>query len=139
MPKPRSGKVPKRVLRKVPAESGVPRKVPKKCSGVRSPVLVSTEEQTPEHFFGTFLGTPLSAGTFRSTLFGTFPDRGFGTSLDGRQARNPRAHPMRTHPKETQGECWHFSFCPMKQLFGRQPLLPKTLGFPLMIRMSSSP
>ena len=87
VPKPRPGKVPKRVLRKVPAENGVPRKVPKKCFGVRSSVETSTGERTPKHFFGTFLGTPFSAGTFRSTLFGTFPGRGFGTSLDGRQAR----------------------------------------------------
>ena len=87
VPKPRPGKVPKRVLRKVPGENGVPRKVPKKCSGVRSSVETSTGERTPKHFFSTFLGTPFSAGTFRSTLFGTFPGQGFGTSLDGRQAR----------------------------------------------------
>ena len=44
----------------------------------------------PKHFFGTFLGTPFGAGTFRSTLFGTFPGRGFGTSLDGRHSRKSR-------------------------------------------------
>ena len=31
----------------------------------------STEARTPKRFFGTFLGTPFGAGTFRSTLFGS--------------------------------------------------------------------
>ena len=36
VPKARQGKVPKRVLRKMPAPNGVPRKAPKKCFGVRA-------------------------------------------------------------------------------------------------------
>ena len=91
------------MLRKVPAENGVPRKVPKKCFGVRSPVLVSTEERTPKHFFGTFLGTLFSAGTFRSTLFGTFPGRGFGTSLDsGKKKTNKHKHFRRDGVRDKQ-------------------------------------
>ena len=41
----------------------------KKCFGkCRPPNAVPS----PKHFFGTFLGTPLGAGTFRSHFFGTF-------------------------------------------------------------------
>ena len=51
-PKPRPGKVPKRVLRKVPAPNRVPRKVPKKCFGV------SFSIESKEVQFRT-LGAPL--------------------------------------------------------------------------------
>ena len=71
-------------------KTGCRGKCRKSASGLS--VLVSTEARTPKHFFGTFLGTPFLAGTFRSTLFGTFPGRGLGTSLDGRQARKTLAN-----------------------------------------------
>ena len=50
VPKPRPGKVLKRVLRKVPVPNGVPRKVPKKCFGVRASVENSTCEGTRSTF-----------------------------------------------------------------------------------------
>ena len=31
-------------------------------------IIGSTEARSPKHFFGTFLGTPFGAGTFRSTF-----------------------------------------------------------------------
>ena len=51
-PKPRPGKVPKRVLRKVPAPNGVLRKVQKSFLRVRASVENSTGEGTPKRFFG---------------------------------------------------------------------------------------
>ena len=54
VPKPRPGKVLKRVLWKVLAPNGVPRKVPRKCFGVPSPVF-STEPRARKRFFGTFV------------------------------------------------------------------------------------
>ena len=68
VPKLRPGKVPKRRLRKVVAPNRVLRKVPKKCSGVPSPVLFSTEARTPKHMFGTFLGTPRLGPTLSKAL-----------------------------------------------------------------------
>ena len=37
---------------------------------------------------GTLLGTPFGDDTFRSTLVGTFPAQGFGTSLSGSHNHN---------------------------------------------------
>ena len=45
----------------------------------------STEARSPKHFFGTFLGTPFGAGTFRSTFSALLSGQGFGTSVAGRQ------------------------------------------------------
>ena len=45
----------------------------------------SNDARSLEHFFGTFLGTPFGAGTFRSTFSALLPGRGFGTSVAGRQ------------------------------------------------------
>ena len=73
VPKAPTRKVPKRVLRKVPVLNGVPRKGPKKCFGVRASVENSTGEGTRSTFSALSSGTPFGTGTFRSTLFGTFP------------------------------------------------------------------
>ena len=51
----------KSASRKAPGQNGVPRKVLRKCSGSCASVEVAFE------------------GTFRSTIFGTFPGEGFGT------------------------------------------------------------
>ena len=88
VPKPWPGKVPKKVLRKVPVRNGVPRKVPTKVLRVPRLCRGSLGDGARSTFFGTFLGTPFRTGTFRSTFFGTFPGQGFGTSLDGRQDCN---------------------------------------------------
>ena len=68
--KPWVGKVPRRMLRKVPAPNGA---------------------RNPKHFLGTFLGTSFGASTFQSTFLGTFPAWRCGTSVDGRQGRNASA------------------------------------------------
>ena len=66
------------------------------------------------------LGPPLS----EATLFGTFPSRGFGTSLDGRQARKIDLSEQIIFPQDVLGRvspppclllsranaCWHFVF-----------------------------
>ena len=57
-------------------ESGVPRKVRTNAS-VSAPPWNSYRREDQEHFFGAFLGTPFSAGTFLSTLLDTFSAWGF--------------------------------------------------------------
>ena len=47
--------------------------------------ISNTEVRRPKRFFGTFLGTPFGAGTFRSTFSALLSGRGFGTSVAGRQ------------------------------------------------------
>ena len=88
--------------------SPVPTKVPKKCFGkcrpqtgcrgkcrksasAFEPLYCNTEARRPKHFFGTFLGTPFGAGTFRSTFSALLSGRGFGTSVAGRQDCNSKA------------------------------------------------
>ena len=69
--------------RKVAVRNRVPRKVPKKA--LRAPRLCrgSIGDGTPEHFSRHFPRHPVSDRHF----LGTFPGRGFGTSLEGRQDR----------------------------------------------------
>ena len=81
--------MPEKVLRKVLVQNGVPRKVPKKVLRVPSPML-PLYRRGARAFFGTFLGTPFWTSTFLSAFSGTFPGRGFGTSLDGCQDCNLR-------------------------------------------------
>ena len=77
-------KVPNKVLRKMPAQNGVSRKVPKNVPAPLS--FTSMEARDPELFiFSTCLATQFWAGTFRSALFGMFPGEGFGIFLNGRQ------------------------------------------------------
>ena len=61
-----------------------------KCRPQTGPLACASfyRRPDPEALFRHFPRHPVGAGTFRSTLFGAFPGRGFGTSLDGRQARN---------------------------------------------------
>ena len=85
VPKPRPGKVPKKVLRKVPARNGVPRKVPRKLLRVPPPVLLYSGAEPGALFSAPRFGPALSEALF----IGPFPGRGFGTSsLEGRQDRN---------------------------------------------------
>ena len=72
VPKPWPGKVPKKVLRKVPVRNWVPRKVPKKVLGVPRLCRGSIGDGTRSTFSGTFLGTPFRTGTFRSTFSALF-------------------------------------------------------------------
>ena len=80
VPKPRPDKSAEKVLRKVPAPNGVPRKAPKKSASAFEPLYwvcrSSNETRRLKHFFGTFLGTPFAAGTFRSTFRSTFVGTG---------------------------------------------------------------
>ena len=48
----------------------------------------STRRRNPEHFLRHFPRHPVSGQHFPKHFFGTFPGRGLGTSLDGRQDRN---------------------------------------------------
>ena len=82
VPKPRPGKVLRKVLRKVPVRNGVSRSVCV-CIGDGTQALFRhfprhpvSDRHFPKHFPKHF--------------FGTFPGQGFGTSLDGRQDRNTR-------------------------------------------------
>ena len=75
----------KKCFGKCRSQTGVPRKVPKKCFGLRASCIAYTEARRPKHFFGTFLGTPFGTCTFRSTFSALLSGRGFGTSVAGRQ------------------------------------------------------
>ena len=59
---------------------------------VRASVETSTGQETRSTFSALSSAPRLGPAPSPSTLFGTFPGRGFGISLDGRQARNPRRH-----------------------------------------------
>ena len=65
--------------------------------------IAYTEARRPKHFFGTFLGTPFGAGTFRSTFSALLSGRRFGTSVAGRQdckSRPPSGNFRYQEPKE---------------------------------------
>ena len=88
VPKPRPDKSAKKVLRKVLAQRGAEESADK---ALRPSSLCrsNNEAQTPKRFFGTFLGTPFGAGSFRSTFLALLLGRGFGTSVAGRQDCKP--------------------------------------------------
>ena len=56
----------------------------------------SNEARSLKHVFGTFLGTPSGAGTFRSTSSALLSGRGFRTSVAGRQDCNVRPFAVET-------------------------------------------
>ena len=70
-----------KVLRKVPVRNEVPRKVPKKVVWAPRLRRGSIGDGTRSTYFGTFIGTQFWTRHFLKHIFGTFPGRGFGTSL----------------------------------------------------------
>ena len=86
--KPRADKSAEKVFRKVPAPNGCwgnCRKVLRASSFCRS----SNEARGLKHFFGTWLYTPLGAGTFRGTFPALLSAWSFNTSVAGRQDCKP--------------------------------------------------
>ena len=91
VPKPRPGKVLKKCFGKCRSETGCFGKCQKKCSGSRLLYYLYIGAEP-----GALFSVPSSAPRFGPALsevfFDTFPTRGFGTSLDGRQDCNSNLH-----------------------------------------------
>ena len=86
VPKPRPGKVPKKCSGKCRSETGCRGKCRKSAPGSVS-LYYFHRETEPGALFWHFSRHPVSDRHFPEHFFGTFPRRGFGTSLDGRQDR----------------------------------------------------
>ena len=84
VPKPRPGKVPKSALEGAGPKRGCRGKCRKSALGSVS-LYYFHRETEPGALFRHFPRHPVSDRHLPEHFFGTFPGRGFGTSLDGRQ------------------------------------------------------
>ena len=72
---------------------------------IPSPIFLQQRRGPRSSFCGIFLGTPFGVVTCRSTLCGTFPDRAFGASLNGRQNRTSSDTSSSREPSSNVGLC----------------------------------
>ena len=100
-------KVQKKCFGKCRPQTGCRGKCRKKRFSLQASLLLLQRLEGRSTFFGTFLGTPFGAGTFRSTFSALLSGRGFGSKSGGQKQNTVFLNDQPFgHPRDIPAKSW---------------------------------